>query len=276
MKRHAIFVAILVAAAAAAVPARADYAVLRSGARLHITGYQRDGDRLRLTVAGGTVDIAASEVASIEPEENFAPNPPAAHRDAGPFGNLIHAAAEKHGVDEDVIQHVIAAESNFNPRAISRKQALGLMQLLPQTAARYSVANVFDPAQNIDAGTRYLKELLAQYGGNLRLALAAYNAGPQTVERYRGVPPFRETQRYVRRITADLAESKKTGASGEPSMAWFEEQLNPLAAIGAAVRGGAIGGPALGGAATSGAGVPVATGAKAVAAAGASSAPGLD
>jgi soluble lytic murein transglycosylase-like protein len=102
---------------------------------------------------------------------------------------------------------VIAVESNFNPRAVSRKQAQGLMQLIPQTASRYSVANIFDPAQNIDAGTHYLKDLLEKYRGNLSLALAAYNAGPEMVERYGGIPPFPETQKYVRQITARLASS---------------------------------------------------------------------
>lgn len=212
MKRPAIYIAVLAGAAALAtigVPtARADYAVLRSGARLHITSYERVGDEVRLTVDGGTVEVAASDVVAIEPEEVFTPNPPATII-TGPYAKLISKAAEKHGVDGALIQGVIAAESNFNARAVSRKDAFGLMQLLPETAARYSVANMFDPAQNIDAGTRYLKMLLQQYNGNLALALAAYNAGPESVERYGGIPPYPETQKYVRRITSQLAKSKK-------------------------------------------------------------------
>jgi soluble lytic murein transglycosylase-like protein len=190
--------------AAAAPIARADYAVLRSGIRLHITGYERAGDRVRLSMDGGAVEVGADDLVSIEPEDHFAARPalPAA---SGPYGDLIRAAALKHGLDEKLITDVIAAESNFNPRAVSRKQARGLMQLIPQTAARYSVANIFDPAQNIEAGTHYLKDLLERYGGNLSFALAAYNAGPEMVERYGGIPPFPETQKYVRRITARMA-----------------------------------------------------------------------
>jgi len=191
--------------------ARADYAVLRSGLRLHITSYEQAGDRVRLTVEGGTVEVQAADLMSVEPEEHFAALPAQPTPD-GPFGSLIRAASLKHGVDEKLIEYVIAVESNFNPRAASRKQALGLMQLLPQTAARYSVTNTFDPAQNIDAGTHYLKDLLAKYRGNLQLALAAYNAGPEMVERYGGIPPFPETQKYVRQITAKLA--RKTIITG--------------------------------------------------------------
>ncbi len=132
-----------------------------------------------------------------------------------PFGELIRAAARKHGLEEDLVASVIAVESNFNPQAVSPKLARGLMQLLPQTAARYAVADVFDPAQNIEAGTRYLKDLLGRYHQDLALALAAYNAGPERVELYRGIPPFGETRSYVRRVTQKLRE-RKTKRPGEP------------------------------------------------------------
>lgn len=208
-----LFVTLAVFAAALFAPAaRADYAVLRSGVRLHITGYEQVGDRVRLTVEGGVVEVAAGELASVEPEDNFQPLPPAPVASTAPFAPLIHASAQKNGVDEKLITHVIAAESNFNPRAVSRKQALGLMQLLPATARDYLLTDVFDPAQNIDAGTRYLKSLLERYRGNLSLALAAYNAGPETVDRYGGIPPFPETQQYVQRITTQLSQGNSGSA----------------------------------------------------------------
>jgi soluble lytic murein transglycosylase-like protein len=204
MKRIALVSALLLLAAGAA---RADYAVLRSGERLHITSYEQVGDIMRLTVPGGRVDMPASEIVSIEPEDNFQPNP-AAPATVGPFADIIRAAAQKHGVDEALITCVIAEESNFNPRALSTKLAAGLMQLLPSTAARLAVRDVFDPVQNVDAGTRYLKELLNQYKGDLRLALAAYNAGPEVVAKYGGVPPYAETRKYVKHITARYAQAQ--------------------------------------------------------------------
>ncbi|MFZ0580766.1 MAG: lytic transglycosylase domain-containing protein [Candidatus Acidiferrales bacterium] len=206
---------LLIAAAVCAAPTRADYAVLRSGLRLHITGYETDGAHVRLTVEGGTVDVLASDLVSVEPEDHFEPPPPSPVTSAGPYADLIHAAAQKHGLEEDLIVRVIAMESNFNPRAVSRRQALGLMQLLPQTAAHYSVADIFDPAQNIDAGAHYLRDLLTRYRGNLTLALAAYNAGPEMVERYGGIPPFRETQNYVRQITSKMAHEKTSAPAAK-------------------------------------------------------------
>ncbi len=201
----AALIVVVLAAVTTGVPAaHADYAVLRSGARLHVTGCQLDGDRVRLAVAGGQVDIAASELIDVEPEDLF-PAPPPANADfAVRYAKFIHAAAQKYGVDEKLIAQVIAAESNFNAKAVSRKRALGLMQLLRETATRYALVNVFDPAQNIDAGTHYLKDLLSRYRGDVRLALAAYNAGPEMVDRYGGVPPFPETQKYVKHITSNL------------------------------------------------------------------------
>lgn len=191
-----------------AIPAaaRADYAVLRSGARIQITGYERVGDLVRLTVAGGQINIPASDLVTIEPEDNFQGLPLVPAAQDVPYENLIHAAAQKHGLDEKLITEVIAVESNFNPKAVSSKNAQGLMQLLPETARAYSVRDIFDPAQNIEAGTHYLKDLLARYRGNLKLALAAYNAGPEMVDRYGGIPPFPETQNYVTQIATKMAE----------------------------------------------------------------------
>ncbi|MGA2216203.1 MAG: lytic transglycosylase domain-containing protein [Candidatus Acidiferrales bacterium] len=199
--------AVLAAALMRAPGARADYAVLRSGLRLHITGYETTGDHVRLTVPGGEIEVASAELVSVEPEETFGAIPAATPNAAAPYGELIRAAAAKHGLDATLITRLIAAESNFNPQAVSRRQALGLMQLLPKTAAQYSVANVFDPAQNIEGGTHYLKDLLEKYRGNLSLALAAYNAGPDMVERYGGIPPFPETQNYVKKIASELAQT---------------------------------------------------------------------
>jgi len=208
-KSPAVPVALAAASLLALIPsaARADYAVLRSGTRLHISGYELDGEQVHLSLTGGSVTISSDDLLSVEPEDVFRELPPTDAALNVRYAKFIRAAAQKHSVDQRIIAEVIAAESNFNERAVSRKRALGLMQLLPETAARYSVRNVFDPEQNIDAGAHYLKDLLGRYRGNLTFALAAYNAGPEMVDRYRGVPPFAETRNYVREITARLKKS---------------------------------------------------------------------
>ncbi len=199
--------AALVLAAICAPPARADYAVLQSGQRVHVTGYERRGETVRLTVTGGTLEIPADSLLRIEPEDTFLPVTVKLLN--VPFAALISSSARTHGVAPELVASVIAVESNFNPRAVSRKSARGLMQLMPRTAAHFGVANVFDPRQNIDAGTHYLKQLLERFGGNLSLALAAYNAGPDRVERFSAVPPFRETREYIRRVTQKFHQANK-------------------------------------------------------------------
>jgi Transglycosylase SLT domain len=113
----------------------------------------------------------------------------------------INQAAAHHHVDPSLVRSVVKVESNFNPNAVSRAGAMGLMQLMPSTARSLKVSNPFDPQQNVDAGVRHLRKLLDNYGGDIRLSLAAYNAGSGAVARSAGVPNFRETQNYVRRIT---------------------------------------------------------------------------
>jgi soluble lytic murein transglycosylase-like protein len=119
----------------------------------------------------------------------------------GDIDSAIEQAAARHNVDPNLVRAVVKVESNFNPNAVSRKGAMGLMQLMPSTARQLKVKNPFDPEQNVDAGVRHLKQLLESYDGDIKLTLAAYNAGAGAVARSSGVPRYTETQNYVRRIT---------------------------------------------------------------------------
>ncbi len=199
-----------------ATVSRADYVVLRNGARLDVTGYEILPDRYILHLKGGVAEVPLREIVGIEPEDIFEPIE-VPLTDKTPFERVIRAAAQRYGIDADLIHCVIAVESNFNPKALSSKKASGLMQLLPQTAAQYGVKNIFDPEENVNAGTRYLKELLAKYH-DLTLALAAYNAGPERVDQYgRRVPPYLETMKYVQRIAKSYAKIKsQTTALKQP------------------------------------------------------------
>jgi len=129
---------------------------------------------------------------------------------------LIRAVATRHGVSVDLIAAIIEAESEFNPRAVSRTGARGLMQLMPKTAAILGVSDPFDPRENIEAGVRHLRSLMDRFDGNLPLVLAAYNAGERAVIGHRGVPPYRETRQYVKRILRRLdRDNAKTSDAGQ-------------------------------------------------------------
>jgi soluble lytic murein transglycosylase-like protein len=201
----------------AAPSSRAEYINLRSGQRLHVTGYQLLDNKYRLQLAGGIVEVLVEEVLSIDPEDMFAPLPPAPP--ATTLNEIVKAAAERYKVDAELINSVIAAESNFDPKAVSKRNACGLMQLLPETAARLGVRNIFDPQENVDAGTHYLRDLLQRYNNDLALALAAYNAGPEKVQLFGRVPPYAETVSYVRRVKRSYEKSKTTASSANSTQA---------------------------------------------------------
>ena len=130
--------------------------------------------------------------------------PKANSENVGSLDHLIYSMAQKHGVNPDLIHQVVEAESGFNSKATSKAGAMGLMQLMPGTAASYGVQNAYDPIQNLDGGTHFLKDLLDRFKGNIPLSLAAYNAGPGAVDKYKGIPPYKETQAYVQKIMAGL------------------------------------------------------------------------
>ena len=142
------------------------------------------------------------------------------------FSSYVHQAAAKYDLEPELIKAVITTESNGNHRAVSRKGAIGLMQLMPATASDLNVTNPFNPEENIEGGTRYLKQLIERFNGNLTLALAAYNSGPKTVEKYGTVPPILETRQYVKKVFS-LYNGKKTYVLSEMSSS-SQKQDSPI------------------------------------------------
>ena len=178
-------------------PAAAEIAVLANGQALKITARRSEDGLLMLSLrGGGEVGLPAEMVRGFVPDEVIDEIVAA----EGDVRMLARATAERYGLDPELVLVVVAVESNFEPRAVSKKGAQGLMQLMPATAGDLGVADALDPATNLDGGARYLQALLRLYKGDLRKALAAYNAGPGAVARHGGVPPYRETQEYVRKI----------------------------------------------------------------------------
>lgn len=200
---------------ATAAPARADLVLFQTGRSLSVKSHRVDGDMLVFELrSGGEMQCPSALVAEIRPDEVPYPEPePAvalpAMVVAGPspllrsnsqYEPIIQRLSVQHGVDATLIRAVIQVESDYQANARSTKGARGLMQLMPATARQYGLSNPYDPTGNIEAGVKHLKSLLGRFP--LALALAAYNAGEGAVEKFRGVPPYPETEAYVSRILA--------------------------------------------------------------------------
>jgi hypothetical protein len=206
-----------------------DTAVLRNGFSIRHERREVIGTMTRLYVNGddsGFVDVPTEEIDHFEAAPIEAGKSEAASQirlqtpleNAGhplDLNEVVKAASGTYYLDPDLVNSVIRAESGFNVRAVSPKGAQGLMQLMPQTASELGVQNAFDPQANVEGGARYLRELLERYNFDLVKALAAYNAGPQRVEQYGGVPPYYETKAYVARIVRDFNKKKLAEKSAE-------------------------------------------------------------
>ena len=205
--------------AAVATEARAELVVLTDGAHFKVASYEVVDETMSLALLGGGRMTLALERVERVVEDEVVPRPaspplPAAFafgfsedhaRPATPFAEPIYESARRHGLNPSLVAAVVRTESSFDPRAVSRKGARGLMQLMPATGRRLGVApaELYEPEKNLDAGSRYLRQLLDRFGA-LELALAAYNAGEGAVERHGGVPPYRETVEYVKKVYAVL------------------------------------------------------------------------
>jgi hypothetical protein len=209
--RLAIAAGVLVGAFASTASAEIVY--LTSGRTLSVKSHRDEGNAVILTLrAGGDVTCDKGLIVKIEPDEVPHPDPvPAVEDDTDlrdpsilqstPYGEIISALSEAHGVDPLLVRALIQVESNYQPRARSSKGAMGLMQIMPATAREYRIRNPYDPKTNIEVGVRRLKDLLDKWGA-VDLALAAYNAGEGAVQKFQGIPPYRETRSYVTRILA--------------------------------------------------------------------------
>jgi soluble lytic murein transglycosylase-like protein len=193
-----------------------EFAVLASGARLYVDRHEADAAKVRLYHGSDFLEMSASAVKGFEPDD-AAPPPPAPAAVAPQTSSLsppaptplelADAAADKYGLPRALVRSVMTAESALVAEAISPKGAIGLMQLMPETARELSV-DPYDPVQNVEGGARYLRDLLIRYDGGLRHALAAYNAGPAAVDRYHGIPPYAETINYIARIERLLRNAR--------------------------------------------------------------------
>jgi hypothetical protein len=196
----------------------AEIAVLRNGFSIRHERREGRGAQTRLYLdktQDNYVEVSTMDIAGFESGDPSSP-PAIAFEPRRNLDQMVRAAGKQNNIDPDLINSVIRAESGFNPNAISPKGAQGLMQLMPRTAVQLGVLNAMDPAANVEGGTRYLRELLARYHNDLVKALAAYNAGPERVEQYRGMPPYPETLAYVARIIVDFKRKKFARRHSQP------------------------------------------------------------